>query len=407
MKRSVVRMIGRLGSALAMLAALMFSSALHAQDDGKADAPGDVTGVSRAFNPAISINGLFLGNAMLGGEEEHHHDDGNGHEENGHHDEENGHSEAENGHGGDAHAHGAAIEDGWGVQEIEAQFTSFVDPHVKANVMLGMHGSAGFELEEAYVLTLGMPADLALKAGKYFASFGRHNQLHKHQYPFIEAPLVNESLFGEESLNEVGAELSWLAPVDWYAELIGGVYNGDNPVLFGSEEGWDLAYLGRLHNQLDINDATTFELGASALFGSRTIEELHDDIVEDVEQSNSVFGVDARIKWKPLEAARHQMFVIEGEFLTGSVGEEDLSGGHALAQYQFAKGWIAEAGFDWLTEHEETASRIRAILAFVPTEFQLLRLQFASKSHPDEEDAENSVSLQYSFTIGSHPAHSY
>lgn len=405
MKGNVVRMIGRLGSALAMLAALMFSSILHAQDGGIADAPGDVTGVSRAFNPAISINGLFLGNAMLGGEEGHHHDEENGHEENGH--EENGHEEDAHGHEEDAHAHGAPIEDGWGVQEIEAQFTAFVDPHVKANVMLGMHGSAGFELEEAYILTLGMPADLALKAGKFYASFGRHNLLHTHQFPFVEAPFVNESLFGEESLNEAGVELSWLAPVDWYAELIGGVYNGDNPILFGSEESWDLAYLGRLRNQLDINDATTFEIGASVVLGSRTMEELHDDIVEDVEESNSVFGVDARVKWKPLEAARHQMFVIAGEFLTGSVGEEDLSGGYALAQYQFAKGWLAEAGFDWLTEHEETASRIRAVLAFIPTEFQLLRLQFASASHPDEEDAENSVSLQYSFTIGSHPAHSY
>ncbi len=401
MKGNVVRMIGRLGSALAMLAALMFSSISHAQDGGIADAPADVTGVSRAFNPAISINGLFLGNAMLGGEEGHHHDEENGHEENGH-EEEDAH-----GHEEDAHAHGAPIEDGWGVQEIEAQFTAFVDPHVKANVMLGMHGSAGFELEEAYILTLGMPADLALKAGKFYASFGRHNLLHTHQFPFVDAPFVNESLFGEESLNEAGIELSWLAPVDWYAELIGGVYNGDNPILFGSEESWDLAYLGRLRNQLDINDATTFEIGASVVLGSRTMEELHDDIVEDVEESNSVFGVDARIKWKPLEAARHQMLAVAGEFLTGSVGEEDLSGGYALAQYQFTKGWLVEAGFDWLTEHEETASRIRAVLAFIPTEFQLLRLQFASASHPDEEDAENSVSLQYSFTIGSHPAHSY
>ena len=402
MKGNVVRMIGRLGSALAMASALMFCSVLHAQDADIADAPADATGVSRAFNPAISINGLFLGNAMLGGEENGHEHEENGHEEDAHgHEEEDAH-----GHGEDAHAHGAPIENGWGVQEIEALLSAFVDPHVKANVMLGMHGSAGFELEEGYILTLGLPADLGVKAGKFLASFGRHNQLHTHQFPFVEAPYINESLFGEESLNEVGAEVSWLAPVDWYASLTGGLYNGDNPVLFGSEESWDLAYLGRLYNQLDINDATTLELGASALFGSRTTEHLHDDIVEDVEESNSVFGGDVRIKWKPLEAGRHQMFAVGFEYLTGSVGEEDLSGGFALAQYQFTKGWLAEAGFDWMTEHEETTSRIRAVLAFIPTEFQLLRAQFASESHPDE-DAENSVSLQYSFTIGSHPAHSY
>ena len=404
MKRSVVQMIGRLGSALAMASALMFCSISHAQDADIADAPAGATGVSRAFNPAISINGLFLGNAMLGGEE-HHEENGHHEEENGHHEEENGHSEEES---GDAHGHAhSAIEDGWGVQEIEALMSAFVDPHVKANVMLGMHGSAGFELEEAYILTLGLPADLGVKAGKFLTSFGRHNQLHTHQFPFVEAPYINESLFGEESMNEVGAEVSWLAPVDWYAELTGGVYNGDNPVLFGSEESWDIAYLGRLYNQLDINDATTLELGASATFGSRTVVHIHEGHSEEEEESNSVFGGDVRIKWKPLEAGRHQMFSVGLEYLTGSVGEEDLSGGFALAQYQFTKGWLAEAGFDWMTEHEETASRIRAVLAFIPTEFQLLRVQFASENHPDEEEAENSVSVQYSFTIGSHPAHSY
>ena len=52
------------------------------------------------------------------------------------------------------------------------------------------------------------------------------------------------------------------------------------------------------------------------------------------------------------------------------------------------------------------APAFRAVLAYIPTEFQMARLQFASESRPDE-DAENSVSLQYTFTIGSHPAHSY
>ena len=381
---------------LAVGAALLFGRFAHAQG-----ASADVTGVSRAFNPAISVNGLFLGNAMLGGDDGHDHDDHGDHG-----DEDDAHAEEEDSHG---HDHGVEIADGWGVQALEVQLTSFVDPYVKANVMLGMHGFSGFEAEEAYLLTLGMPANLGLKAGKFLASFGRHNTLHEHAFPFVEAPMVNTRLFGEEGLNETGAELSWLAPVNWYSELTGAVYNGDNHVLFGSEESFSLAYLGRFKNQMDINDSTTLELGASGVFGSGPAGV--DDHGHEVEgELSSVIGVDARVKWKPLDG-RKQMLAVEGEFLIGSDDDVDITGGFGLAQYQFTRSWLAEVGFDWMTApddhgHDATSTRLRAVLAFIPTEFQMLRAQFASSSHP-EEDAENSVSLQYTFTIGSHPAHSY
>ena len=98
--------------------------------------------------------------------------------------------------------------------------------------------SPALRREEAYILTLGLPANLAIKAGKMYTSFGRHNLLHEHQFPFVEAPMVHLNLFSDEGMNETGIETSWLLPVDWYSELIGGVYNGDNPILFNSEEDW-------------------------------------------------------------------------------------------------------------------------------------------------------------------------
>ena len=97
------------------------------------------TGLSRAFNPAISANGLFLGSYTS--------------------------------------REKAGAEPGTGIhiQEMEVQLTSFVDAYFKADMILALPGGEGIEVEEGFVTTQGLPYNLTLKAGKFYADLGRHN----------------------------------------------------------------------------------------------------------------------------------------------------------------------------------------------------------------------------------------
>ncbi|GIX07445.1 MAG: hypothetical protein KatS3mg115_1848 [Candidatus Poribacteria bacterium] len=358
-----------------------------------------VTGVSRAFNPAISVNALLLGMTQLetgegshgetAPEESADHTPGplEGSDEHAHEslDEETAH---------EAHGHSLGTE-GLFVQEVEVRFTAFADPHVKADLTLSMHGAEGVELEEGYVQTLGLPANLLVRGGKFLVPFGKHNPLHTHEFPFVEPPLVHERLFGEEGLNEVGIEVSWLTPLPWYAEVGGALLNGDNPSLFDLERG--LAYSGRVRNFFDWNETTTLELGLSGAFQR-----------QEGRGWSRALGADWTVKWTPLETARHRAAVFQAEVVSGKDREgHSLFGGYGLVRVRLGRPWWVQGGFDWLGE-EAFRSRARFALVFAPTEFQAIRFQYSvAWTSGEEVEADHRVAVQYNVTIGSHPAHAY
>ena len=78
-----------------------------------------------------------------------------------------------------------------------------------------------------------LPFDTQLKMGQMRNRFGLLNQIHEHDRPFIDAPNVLARFLGEEGLVESGAELTWVAPLPFYLEVLVGVFNGDNEVAFG------------------------------------------------------------------------------------------------------------------------------------------------------------------------------
>ena len=131
--------------------------------------PPAAKGISSAFNPAISVNGLFLG----------------------------GYSSSPR---TTSRLTGLDFHNGFNLQEAEFQFTADVDPYWKANFILGVDRNGETEVEEGYVTSEELPYDLmprntSLKLGKFFASFGKQNLLHAHQFPFIYPPFINQSIF--------------------------------------------------------------------------------------------------------------------------------------------------------------------------------------------------------------------
>lgn len=171
------------------------------------------------FNPALSVILDFIYAYMsdemegptgfeLGG---HHHHHGHGHD----------------------HHHG--IEEGLQMREVELTFTGSIDPYFDAMVMVTF-GDGHVDLEEAYIATRMLPWGLQVKAGKFFSDIGYINKQHPHDWSFTDAPWMREFLLGDEGLNEVGVQLSWLPPLDTYVRL--GV-----EVLRGESEGI-ASYLG-------------------------------------------------------------------------------------------------------------------------------------------------------------------
>jgi hypothetical protein len=194
-----------------------------------------VTGLSRTFNPAISVNGLFQGTYRS---------------------RENDNPNAD-------------VKTGFKVQELELQFSANVDKWLNANIRFTFEDDE-FEIEEAFADVLLMDR-LALRAGQFFTHFGKHNLLHQHQFPFIDAPLINQEIFGGEGLLEEGAGLSYLVPLPWYSELIFEFLEGSNENLFNAPLNDDFAYLFHTKNLWDLDEDTTLELGGSYVTGRNSV----------------------------------------------------------------------------------------------------------------------------------------
>lgn len=65
-----------------------------------------------------------------------------------------------------------------------------------------------FEVEELYAST-HKSKGINFKVGKFFSSFGKNNNFHKHTWDYSTQPLINNLLLGEHGLNEKGIALTW------------------------------------------------------------------------------------------------------------------------------------------------------------------------------------------------------
>ena len=112
------------------------------------------------------------------------------------------------------------------LHETELSLQAVVDPYARADFFISFvrdpeTGKYGVEVEEGYLTTLSLPAQLQLKVGKFREAVGRINPTHPHALPFIDMPNAYVNYFGEEGLNDEGVSLSWLLPNKaFYQELI-------------------------------------------------------------------------------------------------------------------------------------------------------------------------------------------
>lgn len=342
-------------------ALLSFAGAVCAQGGGSTT----TTGTSNKFNPALSVNSLFL-----------------------------------------ASWHDPASDlDGFKAQEIEVAMSAVVDPYFSADVFVAYEPDpegpeAGLALEEVYARALALPAGWGLRAGRFFIPFGRHNQLHTHVFPFVEAPLAIRSILGEESAGDVAIEGSYLPDLDWFLNLIAYVGDGAVEGVFDGESR-ELAAGARAEGLWDLSEATTLESGLS----------FWDGPIEDGRRT--FLGADVRVKYVDIRRSQGAIVDWITEFIIDSAaGREDQRGLYSLVRYRFLRRWWMEGGYSLYSFRTEGAPErfsdheIRTQIAFAMSEFSALRLDL-SWLNPAGSEREFAAQLQFNFNIGSHPAHTY
>jgi len=246
---------------------------------------------------------------------------------------------------------------GFTVQGVELNLTGSVDPYFSgsANLLysLDASGESRFELEEAWLQTLQLPAGLQVRAGQFYAPFGRINGRHPHQWGFVDSPLVIARLLGPDGLRNPGAQLSWMMPTTFYSELFLAVQDsqGDGAAPFragghvhGGEEAGalpmgfrplendrgvsalnDLMWTLRYALSWDVTDQQTVLVGLSAALGPNASG-------AGGAPATQIYGLDLYWKWRSPRAHAGFPFV--------SFQAEAL-----LRRYELG-------AFDW-TEHAE------------------------------------------------------
>ena len=106
------------------------------------------------------------------------------------------------------HAHNFNALNGFNLNYAELTLQAPADPFL--DMFATFHLSANeIEIEEAYVVSRGLPAHFQMKAGKFLSHFGRLNAQHAHFWNFSTRPAVYSNLFGSEQTRKALARLAF------------------------------------------------------------------------------------------------------------------------------------------------------------------------------------------------------
>jgi hypothetical protein len=324
---------------------------------------------------------------------------------------------------------------GFNVDSAELFIFSPIDPYLNLYANLPV-SEDGIELEEAYVVTTALPAGWQAKFGKFKSNISRLDAQHPHAWDFWDIALTYRAFLGNEGLGgEKGVQITYLPALPFYALVGAEILQGENDRLFGaSAEEEPHAFSFFVKASADTSDYSTLYFGPYVLFGKTK----NTNIVQgaEVRGDSALYGMEAVWKWKP---TNKQALTIQGEYLlldqsgdvtttdpeTGDVTIDKLKrkqdGYYIQGIYRFYR-WGIGARYDALSptmstfkigdqqrgDVKKTPWRTTASLEFNPSEFTRVRLQLTHDRSDTLTDRTNDEAiLQFNFTIGAHPAHSF
>jgi hypothetical protein len=293
------------------------------------------------------------------------------------------------------------------------------------------------EFEEYYLSVAGFPWGMTLKGGRFFPRFGYHQDLHPHDFEFVDQFLAHGRYFGEDSLALDGAQvtlpvLRWL-PIGWEdcLRLAYGAVPSSHEAETSSEpapfqsgidgeaagfEHWALTADYTL--RLTASSTSRFEAGASLAFGPNglgrhtQIYGAHCDAFwrpDGVIQAPHDGETSKFFRWRTEAFVRHASAVAQDRH---SAGFTD-AGLYTFLTYGFPGGrfqahlrgeYVSGVGEASLSERW----RISPAVTWFPSA-QLpfhLKLQYNFDHFPATGD-EHSIWAQFSFTWGDEYGHSH
>jgi hypothetical protein len=309
-------------------------------------------------------------------------------------------------------------DNGFTLQQLELHMGSNVDPFFRLDANL-VFTTEGVEVEEAYGTTLALPANLQARAGMFLNRFGRINPTHPHTWNFVDQPLVIGKFFGEDGNRGLGAEVSWLTPLPWYAELVTSAMESDGDCCGRSfyppgppriEAAGDLLYMASFKQFFPFGPSWSLSWGLSADVGPSP----------DVAAHTEVYGTDLYLRWYPVksETRKAVSFTAEGLYRRREIGGERKGdwGGYAQAVWNIDPEWEVGARYERVTGFEndpldpdwtEARQRVSAEATFYPSHFSRIRLQ---GNYDDPEWVRKKIwagFLALELVSGAHGAHTF
>jgi hypothetical protein len=355
----------------------------------------------------------------------------------------------EGGHEGHNHATYDA-QNGFNLNYAELGFTGTVDPYLDASVFLHFY-DGGVEVEEAYFTSRNLPYNLRLRGGKFLSDFGRQNNQHHHAWQFSDMPLVYEAFLGNHGIQEIGAQLQWIAPTSNYLMFGLEALQGKNEMMFGHEAianpnvaDENLAgsasqpslFVGYVKTAADIGD-TTILAGASIADGKTRINDHIDEIGGDATVAKStIYGLDLTIKhffdsyssltWQSEWLYRDMKgteFVNDG----AAIGSEGLvkkqAGYYTQLVYAPDQSWRMGLKYDNIYKNDVYADgadqnkprnmdQYTAMVEYHSSEFARYRLQYSHSNAlfneaGDQRQNLDSLIFSVNIALGRHNAHPF
>jgi hypothetical protein len=302
------------------------------------------------------------------------------------------------------------------VREFELTVGQDIDPFTRFDSTLSFSDFEDPVIEEAYVTYLGLPEEVVLKIGRMRPKVGKESAMHRDQLDTVDDPLVIQEYLGTEGLYKTAAELSKYLPTfkdGITQELTVGVMeggSGDGGKLFESPARVPSFY-AHLKNFWEVSDTTDFELGLTALDGSRG---------EHKRKDVRALGVDATYThyFNPTNKLKIQS---EFYFQDRNEGTQFNQNGflfpdynsnpwgfYTLADFRLTPRWGIGARFDYVEPVDNFPLNPRgedraetAYLTFYQSEFSRLRLEYQHDEWANGE-SDNRFYLQGTYAMGVH-----
>ena len=323
------------------------------------------------------------------------------------------------------------------IDESELNFSSFIDDKFYGSLTAAIvreDGSDKVELEEAYIQTtpdFNFPTGMSLKAGRAFWTLGYLNEHHVHADDFADRPLPY-GVYLNKGFNDDGAEITYLLPIDYYAEIGGGVFRGDDFPMGGSdgESFGGFSTFARIGGDIDQNQ--NWRIGAYYVNGKNPSGRKGNEDAITFKGDSDLYVADFRYTAAPTGNSREREYILQGEFFarnedgTYNTGSGDKTfngtsyGWYAQGIVKYNARWRSGIRYSQMEAPGVPTALIGTDLdskGFDPhsvsimtdwtnSEFSRIRWQF-NREELSSGVSDNQYIIQYIVSIGAHGAHKF